>query len=143
MRRKPVVTLVVTMVAVLMVLFAVERAARSTGQLGVRSAKVKDEQAPDFMLQSIDGETRYAAEGLQVVGVAMDDSSPNDIGIIHPEVFGKLFYPASRQTRASRSCRAHTRWPKNSTPPPFPENPKAECALPAGIPRQSRAFRLV
>jgi peroxiredoxin len=114
MRRKPVVTLVVTMVAVLMVLFAVERAARSTGQLGVRSANVKDEPAPDFTLQSIDGETirlsdfrgkavllnfwatwcapcriempwfvemqdRYAAEGLQVVGVAMDDSSPNDI----------------------------------------------------------------
>ncbi len=113
-RRKPVVTLVVTMVAVLMVLFAVERAARSTGQLGVRSANVKDEQAPDFTLQSINGETirlsdfrgkavllnfwatwcapcriempwfvemqdRYAAEGLQVVGVAMDDSSPNDI----------------------------------------------------------------
>jgi len=57
MRRKPVVTFVVTMVAVLIVLFAVERAARSTGQLGGRSANVKDEPAPDFTLQSIDGET--------------------------------------------------------------------------------------
>jgi peroxiredoxin len=114
MRRKPGVTFVVTMVAVLMMLFAVERAARSTGQHGGRSANVKDEPAPDFTLHSIDGETirlsdfrgkavllnfwatwcapcriempwfvemqdKYEAEGLQVVGVAMDDSSPNDI----------------------------------------------------------------
>ena len=131
MRRKPIVTLVVTMVAVLMVLFAVERAARSIGQLGVRSANVKDEQAPDFTLQSIHGETirlsdfrgkavllnfwatwcapcriempwfvemqdRYAAEGLQVVGVAMDDASPDDIekfaselGVNYPILVGE------------------------------------------------------
>jgi peroxiredoxin len=114
MRRKPVVTLVVAMVVMVIVLFGIERAGRSAGHLGAPRADVEDKVAPDFALQSIDGKTvrlsdfrgkavllnfwatycapcriempwfvelqdRYAAEGLQVVGVAMDDASPDDI----------------------------------------------------------------
>jgi peroxiredoxin len=114
MRRKPVVTLVVAMVVMVMVLFGIERAGRSAGHLGTPRADVEDKVAPDFALQSINGKTvrlsdfrgkavllnfwatycapcriempwfvelqdRYAAEGLQVVGVAMDDAGPDDI----------------------------------------------------------------
>jgi peroxiredoxin len=131
MRRKPFVTFVVAIVVTVMVLFAIERTARSAGHLGATRADVEDKVAPDFTLQSIDGKTvrlsdfrgkavllnfwatycapcriempwfvelqnRYAAEGLQVVGVAMDDASPNDIekfakdlGVNYPILVGE------------------------------------------------------
>jgi len=131
MRRSPGSIFVVAVVVVLMVLFGVGRARRSSGPLRTTTADVKHMLAPDFTLQSIDGKTvrlsdfrgkavllnfwatycapcriempwfvelqnRYAAEGLQVLGVAMDDPSPNDIekfandlGVNYPILVGE------------------------------------------------------
>jgi peroxiredoxin len=115
MSRGPLLIIGVGMVAVFLSLVGIERAHRSPAQPGATGVNVKDNSAPDFTLQSLDGKTirlssfrgkavllnfwatwcapcriempwfvelqnRYGPEGLQVVGVAMDDANSNDIG---------------------------------------------------------------
>lgn len=114
MKRDPVVIIVVAMVVSLMLAFGFHMARRSTGS-EARGGDMKGKAAPDFSLQSLEGQTvrlsdfrgkavvlnfwatwcapckiempwfmelqkEYGAQGLQVLGVAMDDASPEDIG---------------------------------------------------------------
>ena len=57
MSRGLLVIIGIGMVAVLLSLVGVERAHRSSGQPGATGVNVKDNSAPDFTLQSLDGKT--------------------------------------------------------------------------------------
>jgi thiol-disulfide isomerase/thioredoxin len=129
-KRNPLIIVVVALVVTLM-LFVGFRAARRPGEGASASVSFKNQMAPDFALQSLEGKTvhltdfrgkavllnfwatwcepckiempwfvelqkRYGPEGLQVLGVAMDDASENDIadfakkmGVNYPVLMGK------------------------------------------------------
>jgi peroxiredoxin len=128
-KRDPVVIIVVAMVVSAMLVFGLRMSKRSDS--GSAAASLQGKAAPDFALQSIDGNTvhlsdfrgkavllnfwatwcepckiempwfvdlqkQYGPDGLQVVGVAMDDASPQDIakfakdmGVNYPILIGK------------------------------------------------------
>lgn len=114
MKRDPVVILIVAMVVSLMLVIGLSVTRRPPAEPGSSSAQMKNGQAPDFTLQSLDGKTvrlsdfrgkavvlnfwatwcqpckiempwfvelqkQYGPEGLQIIGVAMDDASQQDI----------------------------------------------------------------
>jgi thiol-disulfide isomerase/thioredoxin len=129
-KRNPLIIVVVALVVTLM-LFAGFHAARRPGEGASASVSFKNQVAPDFALQSLEGKTvhltdfrgkavllnfwatwcepckiempwfvelqkRYGPEGLQVLGVAMDDASEKDIadfakkmGVNYPVLIGK------------------------------------------------------
>jgi len=129
-KRDPVVIIIVAMVVALMLVFGLNLAHKSKGN-AIAGMQMKDGVAPDFTLQSLDGQTvrladfrgkavllnfwatwcspckiempwfvelqkQYGPDGLQVVGVAMDDASPKEIadfakemGVNYPVLIGK------------------------------------------------------
>lgn len=131
MKRDPVVIIVVAMVVALMLVFGLNLAHKSRSNANAGVQMQAGTAAPDFTLQSLDGQTvrlsdfrgkavllnfwatwcapckiempwfvelqkQYGPEGLQVVGVAMDDASPKDIagfakemGVNYPVLIGK------------------------------------------------------
>ncbi len=130
MKRDPVVIIIVAMVVALMLVFGLNLAHKAKSNAAARM-QMKNGVAPDFTLQSLDGQTvrlsdfrgkavllnfwatwcspckiempwfvelqkQYGPEGLQIVGVAMDDASTKDIadfakemGVNYPVLIGK------------------------------------------------------
>jgi len=131
-KRDPVVIVVVAMVISLMLVFGFHAARNArNGATASANAQLQAGPAPDFTLQSLDGQTmrlsdfrgkavllnfwatwcapckiempwfvelqkQYAAQGLQIIGVAMDDASTKDIadfakemGVNYPVLLGK------------------------------------------------------
>ena len=130
-KRNPLVILVVAVVVALMLFAGFHLARRSGSGPAAGSLDANGKMAPDFALQSVDGNTvhlsdfrgkavllnfwatwcspckiempwfvelqkQYGPEGLQVVGVAMDDASKEDIakfakdmGVNYPILIGK------------------------------------------------------
>src|SRR5207245_133630 len=115
----------------IMLVFGFHKARRNSNPIDKAGAQMKGQPAPEFTLQSLDGNTvrladfrgkgvllnfwatwcqpckiempwfvelqkQYGPQGLQVVGVAMDDASPEDIGkfakdlgVNYPVLIGK------------------------------------------------------
>jgi thiol-disulfide isomerase/thioredoxin len=130
-KRDPVIILVVAMVVSLMLVFGFNLARRPPRTSTAAGAPANNGIAPDFTLQSLDGQNirlseyrgkavvlnfwatwcepckiempwfvefqkQYGPDGLQFVGVAMDDASPKDIsefarnmGVNYPILIGK------------------------------------------------------
>jgi peroxiredoxin len=129
-KRDPVVIIIVAMVISLMLVFAFSLSRHSTRGTQV-AMQMKDDMAPDFVLQALDGKTmrlsdfrgkavvlnfwatwcqpckiempwfvelqkQYGPEGVQFLGVAMDDASSteigdfaNSLGVNYPILIGK------------------------------------------------------
>ncbi|HJT72076.1 MAG TPA: redoxin domain-containing protein [Terriglobales bacterium] len=128
-RRDPVILIVIAMIISVMLVFGIQRARRAP--IKTPAGQLSGQQAPDFSLASLDGQTmkladyrgkavllnfwatwcepckvempwfvdlqnKYGPQGLQVIGVAMDDASPSQIrsfaqklGVNYPVLIGK------------------------------------------------------
>jgi peroxiredoxin len=128
-KRDPFVIVVVAVVIALMLVVGLRMARRTQQHSSI--SQMKGDIAPDFTLQSLDGQTvhlsdfrgkavllnfwatwcapckiempwfvelqkQYGGEGLQILGVAMDDASPKniaafakDMGVNYPVLLGK------------------------------------------------------
>ncbi len=132
MKRDPLIIVILAMVISLMLVFGFHRARNvRDGATASANARLQTGPAPDFALQSLEGQTmhlsdfrgkavllnfwatwcapckiempwfvelqkQYAAQGLQIIGVAMDDASTKDIadfakemGVNYPVLLGK------------------------------------------------------
>jgi thiol-disulfide isomerase/thioredoxin len=131
-KRDPLIIVILAMVISLMLVFGFHRARNARdGVTASANARLQQGPAPDFALQSLEGQTmklsdfrgkavllnfwatwcapckiempwfvelqkQYASQGLQIIGVAMDDASTKDIadfakemGVNYPVLLGK------------------------------------------------------
>jgi len=118
-KRNPLIIVVVAVVVALMLFIGIHTARRSGPGSAAASLDIKGHAAPEFALQSLDNKTvhlsatwcspckiempwfvelqqQYGPQGLQVIGIAMDDASKEDIakfakdlGVNYPILLGK------------------------------------------------------
>ncbi len=94
MKRNPLILFFIAVIVAAM-LFAGIRAARNNRANGPAKGQLIGNLAPDFELPSLDGKN-HGPQGFQIIGVAMDDASLEDIakfakemGVNYPILLGK------------------------------------------------------